>query len=155
MSPLRGALIITVLIAAGAAAFGATPPPTLVVSDSQTDRVLYSTAVSEGTSLELRYTHSVERSPVTERYRVTDGQLRQTVIIFESYGWGLPAGADVEEVRGQFHAPMDRRYDELMITPGPIADQQLSVDGTQLALYELAGRSSVRITIEHRRWPRV
>jgi Uncharacterized conserved protein len=102
MSPLRGALIITVLIAAGAAAFGATPPPTLVVSDSETDRVLYSTAVSEGTSLELRYTHSVERSPVTERYRVTDGQLRQTVIIFESYGGGCPPAQTWRRSGGSF-----------------------------------------------------
>ena len=148
-------MFIMVLIAAGAAAFAVTPTPALVVSDSDTDRVLYSTAVSEGTTVELSYTHSVERSPVIERYQITDGTLRQTTIIFESYGWGLPTGAEIHEIEGQFHAPMDRTYDELMITPGPIADQQLSVDGTDLALYELAGRSSVRITIEQRRWPRV
>jgi Uncharacterized conserved protein len=144
--------MLVLLLAVGTAAALAAPAPTLVIADSDSGAVLYSTTVSEGTTLELDYTHSVERSPVTEHYRITDGQLQQTRIIFESYGWGLPTGADVERIEGQFHAPMDRNYDELMITPGPIADQRLTVGGTQLALYELAGRSSVRISIEYRRW---
>jgi hypothetical protein len=150
MSPLRGAFIVLVLLAGGSAIIAAPSTPTLVIADTDSDTVLYSTSVTEGSMLELNYTHSVERSPVVERYRITDGQLRQTQIIFESYGWGLPTDATVERVEGQFHAPIDRSYDELMITPGPIADQHLSVGGTEISLYELAGRSSVRVSVEYR-----
>ena len=155
MAPPRGALMLVVLLAVGTAASLVAPAPTLLVTDTDSGAVLYSTTVSDGQTVKLEYTHSVERSPVKEHYRITDGTLRQTLIIFESYGWGLPTGADVERIGGQFHAPMDRSFDELMITPGPIADQRLTVGETQLALYELAGRSSVRISIEYRRWHRV
>ena len=150
MSPLRGALIVLMLLVVGFATVLAAPTPTLVIAETDSGAVLYSSSVTEGSTLELNYTHSVERSPVSERYLVTDGQLRQTKIIFESYGWGLPTDATVERVGGQFHAPMDRSYDELMITPGPIADQHLSVGGRQISLYELAGRSSVRVSVEYR-----
>jgi Uncharacterized conserved protein len=149
MSPLRGAFILLVLLAVGAATILAAPTPTVVIADTETETVLYSTSVTEGSTLVLNYTHSVERSPVSERYRITDGQLQQTKIVFESYGWGLPTDATVERVEGQFHAPMDRRYDELMITPGPIADQHLSIEETQISLYELAGRSSIRVSVEY------
>jgi hypothetical protein len=40
---------------------------------------------------ELRYVHSVERTPVVERYRVRDGRLWLEGMRFQSLGWGLPA----------------------------------------------------------------
>ncbi len=49
------------------------------------------------TAFQLRYLHSVERTPVIELYRVRDGALVLEGMRFRSLGWGLPSEGYVRE----------------------------------------------------------
>jgi len=88
---------------------------------------------------ELRYLHSVERTPVVERYRVAaDGTLWLEGMRFRSSGWGFPSegfrrhGAWFETT----HPP--RRLDGLVLRVSRLSRQELRAGVRVLALYPLA-----------------
>lgn len=130
---------------------------TLVVTDTETDAVLVRTPVTDGTTVTLAYTHSVERTPVEDVYVVRGGTLDNVEMRFQSYGWGLPARADVHRENGSFVFDPDRRYDELFVKPGRIAGHRLMIDdpstdgdATTVDLVARSDARTVRIAVERR-----
>ena len=122
----------------------------LVVEDAATGERLLAAAVEDGSTVAIEYTHSVERSRVVDVYVVDGDRLVTTRMEFQSYGWGLPATADVEVANGTFVARPDWSGPELYVAPGRIADHRLHVDGRR---YDLVARSDghpVRITVGRR-----
>jgi hypothetical protein len=70
-------------------------------------------------SFSIVYTHSVTRTPVTERYRVTGSEIVETEIRFEEHGPGLPTEADAggtfSRADGRFVVTMDRHLPEIVM----------------------------------------
>lgn len=122
----------------------------LVVEDADTGERLLTVPVHEGSTVTLAYTHSVEKTPVEDVYTVNGTGLDNTVMRFESYGWGLPARENVTLRDGWFVFDPDRSYDELYVKPGRVADHTLRVDGRAYDLVELSNANSVRITVTRR-----
>lgn len=122
----------------------------LVIADAASGEPLYTVPVDDGTAITLAYTHSVERSPVSERYEVRRGHLVMTRMTFESYGWGLPADADVELVNGTFVAERNGSYAELTVNPGPLAGHRLTVGDRTIDLVALADGRSLRLSVGER-----
>lgn len=121
---------------------------TLVITDeSGTDSLEIS--VEPETEIELEYTHSVEQTPVTDIYVVSDGALVSDRMLFSSFGAGLPAQAEVtrEDDRYVYHPP-EQRYDPLTVTTGPVAGHELVVDGERYDLVKFSDGGTVRIKIE-------
>jgi len=137
-------------LAAGTTGYVATQPAyDLTVSDADTGEVLLSTPVSDGDNITLAYTHSVEKTPIEDVYRVNGTQLDNTLMRFQSYGWGLPARENVTLAGGWFVFDPDRSYDAFYVTPGRIAGHTLRVDGRSYDLVALSNASSVRISVDH------
>ena len=111
---------------------------TLVVADAGSGEQLLAVPVETGAEVTLAYTHSVEKTPVRDVYVVDDGSLRMVRMEFDSYGAGLPAGADVERTDDGLVAPVDRSYDRLRVSPGSIAGHELRVGGDRYDLTALA-----------------
>ncbi|WP_331233077.1 DUF1850 domain-containing protein [Natronorarus salvus] len=122
----------------------------LTITDGE-GTVLYSTPVSDGTLVTVEYTHSVEKTLVTEEYAVSGTTLSPTRMLFDSYGAGLPSDAAVERADdGRYVTYPEGSHEAVHLSPGPIAGHTLTVGEETVDLVELADGESVRISVEPR-----
>lgn len=151
LAAVAAAVAVAVTLASVAAA---TPTGlVLVVEDADTGERYVTQEVDGGSTVALEYMHSVEKSRVYDEYRVDGRTLVNTRMEFESYGWGLPSGADVRTVDGTFvYEPAEpiAELDSLLVSPGRIAGHTLLIDGRQYDLVAATNASDVRIRIERR-----
>lgn len=147
-------LSVAVVAAALGVAIGfASGGTTLVVEDIETGETYLTAPVTNGSSVALEYTHSVEKSRVYDGYRVDGETLVNTRMEFESYGWGLPARVNVTNVNGTLvYAPAEpiTELQRLSVSPGRIAGHTLIIDGTRHDLVALSEGRDVTIHINHR-----
>jgi hypothetical protein len=125
----------------------------LVVEDVTTGEQYLAEPVSDGSTVALEYTHSVEQSRVYDEYRVDGETLVNTRMEFESYGWGLPARVNVTTVNGTFvYAPAEpiTELRSLSVSPGRIAGHTLIIDGQRHDLVATTDANDVAVHIERR-----
>ncbi len=109
-----------------------------------------------GDSWHIAFTHSVERSPWLEYYRVEGaGELTLTHTIFQSQGWGYPYSAADGVVRqtgdGRFLQVQNRHYRELKLRVARQAMQHIHHGSTSYDLVGIFGHgSAIDIRVEHR-----
>lgn len=121
----------------------------LVVTDED-GSVLIDEPVKDGDEIRLEYTHSVEKTLVTDVYTVDGTTLESTRMEFDSYGAGLPADADVERTDdGRFATETEGTHERLVVSPGEIAGHTLTVNDTTYDLVALAD-GSVSLTVTDR-----
>lgn len=142
-------LVAVVLVAAVGAGSALSGGQVLVV-ESEAGEELLVASVSEGTTVALEYTHSVERNRVLDAYTVHDGELVMTRMEFESYGAGLPASAEVTVENGTFVFDPEGSYAELWVKPGRIAGHRLHVGDDSYDLVALSDARTVRLHVERR-----
>lgn len=112
---------------------------------------LLAVPVREGTEVTIEYTHSVERTLVTDVYVVDGDDLVMDRMLFSSYGAGLPSTAPVERAGDRYvYRPDDRRYGTLTVSTGPVAGHELVVDGARYDLVERSGGGTVHLSVEDR-----
>lgn len=130
---------------------GAIPTtPTLVVTDEEGTELL-TQPVESGERIAIEYTHSVEQTPVTDSYLVTEAGLVAYEMAFSSFGAGLPAQADTTRQGSQYvYEPPARQYEQLVVTTGSIADHELVVGDQRYDLAALASNGTVELRIDHR-----
>ncbi|RJX52002.1 DUF1850 domain-containing protein [Halonotius pteroides] len=147
-------LILGVAAVLGASLFGLVATESvLVVEDIETGKTYLAAPVTNGSTVALEYTHSVEKTRVYDGYRVDGETLINTRMEFESYGWGLPARVNVTTVNGTFvYDPEEpiAELTELSVSPGRIADHTLIVDGSRHDLVARTNARDVSIHIERR-----
>ena len=147
-------LILGVAAVLGASLFGLVATESvLVVEDIETGETYLAAPVTNGSTVALEYTHSVEKTRVYDGYRVDGETLVNTRMEFESYGWGLPARVNVTTVNGTFvYDPEEpiTELTELSVSPGRIADHILIVDGSRHDLVARTNARDVSIHIERR-----
>ncbi|MGH2374721.1 MAG: DUF1850 domain-containing protein [bacterium] len=110
----------------------------LDVVEARTDRVLWRRAVEPGERVELRYIHSVERTPVIEEFRAERHGLRLVAMRFYSQGAGLPTEGYTRE-GDQFVLRTNRRIGTLPLRVSSIAGHRLRVGAVDVDLAALAG----------------
>ncbi|SDL89335.1 hypothetical protein SAMN04487949_0087 [Halogranum gelatinilyticum] len=147
---LAAGLLALLVVVSGVAA--AVPGgQALVVEDAETGETLLTVPVEEETVVALEYTHSVEKTPVLDVYAVRDDELVMTRMEFESFGWGLPARANVTNENGTFVFDPEGSFSELYVTPGTVADHRLHVGDRTYDLVTVAGgEHSVRLHVVQR-----
>ena len=123
----------------------------LVVADAETDERLLAVPVSEGTTVALNYTHSVEKTPVLDVYEVNGTELEMVRMEFQSYGAGLPSRADVNITEnGTFVFDPEGSYDHVYVKPGEIAGHELIIDDRTYDLVALSDAQSVNVYVTNR-----
>lgn len=145
----RPAAVLLVVLAASAAGVVG-DRPVLVVADADTGTDLLAVPVHDGSEVTLTYTHSVEKTPVEDTYTVDGTSLDNTRMRFKSYGWGLPAGANVTLADGWFVYDPGREYDAVTVQPAAVAGHELVVDGERFDLVALAEGDAVTLAVERR-----
>ncbi len=128
------------------------------IAEARTDRILWFRVGASGDRIELRYRHSLERTPIIEEFRAERDGLHLVTMRFSSQGAGLPTeGYTVEG--GQFVLRTDRRVGALPLRVSKIAGHRLVVGADDLDLVGLAGDgTAVSLTSGpgpwRVRWPR-
>jgi hypothetical protein len=145
-----GVVALAVLVAALGSAAVVPGETVLVVEDAETGETYLDVPVENGSTVALAYTHSVEKTPVYEAYTVRGDRLEMTRMEFESYGWGLPSGANVTRTNGTFTYDPPGSYERLTVAPGRVAGHRLHVDDRRYDLVALSDGRSVTLSI-HRR----
>jgi hypothetical protein len=128
--------------------------PVLVVTVDHTGEEIVATPVEEGSTVTLDYMHSVEKTTVKDIYVVEGDHFRMKQMEFSSYGWGLPARAEIDghTEDGDFLLTFENRtYQRLDVVPGRVANHTLIVDGRRYDLVEPSNARAVTITIERGR----
>lgn len=121
----------------------------LVVTDED-GSVLIDEPVEDGDEVRLEYTHSVEKTLVSDIYIVNGTALESTRMEFDSYGAGLPSNADVERTDdGRFVTETEGIHERIVVSPGEIAGHTLTVNDTTYDLVALAD-GSVSLTVTDR-----
>jgi hypothetical protein len=69
---------------------------------------------------------------------------------FESFGWGLPAGANVTRENGTFIYDPPGSYERLTVAPGRIAGHRLHVGDRTYDLVAVSDARSVTLSIQRR-----
>lgn len=145
---VRQWVLVAIVLFAAIGLVGATAGgQTLVVERVDTGETIIEAPVSNGSIVGLEYTHSVEKTRVYDGYTVVDSTLENTRMEFESYGWGLPAGANVTLENGTFVFDPDRAYEQIRVKPGTVANHTLIVDGERYDLVERSDANSVIIRV--------
>ncbi|WP_411967555.1 DUF1850 domain-containing protein [Haloferax sp. YSSS75] len=139
-------LVAVALLALAVGGSAAVPAgQVLVVEDAETGEQLLTAPVQEDTTVSIEYNHSVEKTRVLDEYTVRDGELEMTRMEFESYGWGLPARADVHKENGSYVFDPEGSWEEVYVKPGHIAGHKLHVSGETYDLVALSDARSVRL----------
>ncbi len=69
---------------------------TLFVSDMRTSEYVKAWRAKEGSEFTIKYTHSVELTPVWEVYEIREGKIILKETVFQSFGAGLPSTSPYE-----------------------------------------------------------
>ncbi|KAA9399516.1 DUF1850 domain-containing protein [Haloarcula sp. CBA1130] len=133
-----GLLAALLLIGSGAALPGGRA---LVVADAETGEQYLTVPVEDGTTVALEYMHSVEKTRVYDEYTVRGDHLEMTRMEFESFGWGLPSGANVTWEDGMYVFDPPGNYTRVTVSPGDVAGHKLHVGAET---YDLVARTNGR-----------
>ena len=145
-------MVVVLAIGLAVTAVAAATPAgrALVVEDADSGEQLLATPVSDGTTVVLSYNHSVEKTPIHDVYVVRNDSLVMTEMEFQSYGWGLPARANVTRENGSFTFDPQGRYEELYVKPGRTAGHRLRVGDRNYDLVALSDAEGVRLHLTER-----
>ena len=143
-------VLVVALVAATAGSGALAPQRTLVVEDTETGETYLTVPVANGTEVALEYTHSVEQTRVYDEYTVRGDRLVMTRMEFESYGWGLPAGANVTRENGTFVFDPEGAYTRLTVSPGSVAGHTLIVGQERYDLVAMSDERAVDIYLTRR-----
>jgi len=123
--------------------------PHLVLTNGETNRLLYAAPFGDGDLFSLSHIHSLHQSPVTEIYTVRDGQIFLVALEFESFGAGLPEVLEPGQVLTRLETGglrvdgFERQIPDLRYLIGHVAEHTLHLSDQRIPLQSLdqAGQS--------------
>lgn len=124
---------------------------TLRVTDVERGRIVWSRDVPAGQRFEIRYTHSVERTPVIEECSAQPDGLWFELMRFYSQGAGLPTEGYVREGNA-FVLRARRKVGVLSVRVSSIAKHEMLIGDERIDMVALA-RDGAALAIESRPGP--
>ena len=118
----------------------------LVLEDDETGEIYNKIPVKDLDEFEITFTHSVNKSPVTDIYQIRSGDIYLTGNIYYNFGAGVPTeiydgqSLTYGENGEMIISDMDTIMPHLVYVIGTVTDYYLSVnDGEKICLQELYG----------------
>jgi hypothetical protein len=144
---LTGAAIV-VMIAASVFIYFMVSSPCLILKNGDTGKTLAVYRIEEENEFSVTFVHSVNKSPVTDVYKIRNGEIYVVRTIYYSFGAGvqteieegqtLEYGEDGSMIVSGFYRPMDN----LSYIVGTVSDHILEINGSSIKLRELCGRNT-------------
>jgi len=121
----------------------------LTVRDHENGALILALPLKEGESFDLRYTHSVNLSDVTDTIERRNDLLVCTQTLFTAYGVGIPVLADgigtdfIQTDEGFLITGIDHAQDSIPVLTQPFPNQRILHRGEEISLVEAAGSGRV------------
>jgi hypothetical protein len=120
----------------------------LVLRDENTGDVYLEVPAENGDTFSVTFTHSVNRTDVTETYEIRDGGIYLTGCIYYDFGagvatemedgWQLSYGDNGEMII----SGIDMEMTNLIYVVGTVSDHTLTINGEDYSLREICGRNA-------------
>lgn len=118
----------------------------LVLEDDETGEIYNKIPVKDLDEFEITFTHSINKSPVTDIYQIRSGDIYLTGNTYYNFGAGVPTeiydgqSLTYGENGEMIISDMDTLMPHLVYVIGTVTDYYLSVnDGEKICLQELYG----------------
>ncbi|MDF2679145.1 MAG: hypothetical protein K0R47_335 [Brevibacillus sp.] len=127
--------------------------PSLVIRDTLSHQLMWSSKITDDTTFGIRWTHSIHRSLVEEQYRIQGGQIILAEMSFHDYGIGmeneLSPGEELVISDGAFRIRhMNRVFPALHLFIGQVrANHTLLFAGKEIPLSSI-DKPGAAITIQ-------
>lgn len=118
----------------------------LILRNGKTGKILASYPMQEGGEFSVRFKHSVNKSPVEDRYRIENGG----IVVFETVYYNFGAGVQTELEEGQsltygkdgsmIISGIDKPIADLSYNVSPVYDHILLINGEEISLRQLCGK---------------
>ena len=148
MNRVYALFLVAVLTAAGFV-----PVPILEIRDARQGKTVFAQRISPGASFSLEFIHSVEKSPVTDFFRV-DGDYRIVLYetAFRSLNTGLPAtlseGERLARTEQGFRLSIpDRVIPEIQLWANRQYAGVLTIGSRRMPLSDLAGDTLLQLRV--------
>ena len=113
-----------------------------------TDEIYAKYPAAEGAEFSVTFTHSVNKTDVTETYQIRDGKIWLTGCIY--YGFGAGVATEMEEGwelsygedGSMVISGIEMQIHDLTYKVGTVSDHTLRIDGEAVSLRDLCGRNS-------------
>ncbi len=113
--------------------------------NGRTGNILASYPMEEGGEFSVRFMHSVNKSPVEDRYRIENGE----IVVYETVYYNFGAGVQTELEEGQtltygedgsmIISGFNKPISQLSYNVSPVYDHILRVNGEEVSLRQLCG----------------
>lgn len=126
------------------------PEQHLLLIDDHTDLVLHTIELDEGREFSITYTHSVEKSEVTEVFEARGEDIFVMESYTESYGAGLPYEGTVLEEDGRFAIKdINQRIDALVVRPSKLYPHYITYNNETIMISDYPFRDkNIRIVVK-------
>ena len=102
------------------------------ITDGHTNEVVFFNDIKKMRDFDVTFTHSVNKTPVKEFYKIIDGKFNLYKGEFSSYGAGMSDGSDLKNTEiyygenGEIFLDMDVDFEIITYYVGTVADHRLS-----------------------------
>jgi hypothetical protein len=117
----------------------------LILRNGKAGNILASYPMEEGGEFSVRFMHSVNKSPVEDRYRIENGE----IMVYETVYYNFGAGVQTELEDGQtltygedgsmIVSGFNKVISDLAYNVSPVYDHILFVNGEEISLRQLCG----------------
>jgi len=112
----------------------------LQIIDYQKNKILWERKVTAGDTFNIKYLHSVTKTPVIEFFKIKDGKILLTGTEYESYGAGLPTEAH----QGEYVIKEDKFFikninqflPEILLRVSDYAKHEFTLNQEKYSLYK-------------------
>lgn len=117
--------------------------PGLILEDGRTGEPLLLFPMKKGDAFSIRYTHSVNLSPVTDTLYFTGDALVLESTLFSAYGWGMPVLADgigdsfENTPEGFYISGIHKVQAQIPILLQQVPDHRLLLNGREIRLLDV------------------
>lgn len=117
--------------------------PGLILADGRTGEPLFLFPMKEGEAFSIRYTHSVNLSPVTDTLYFSGDALVLESTLFSAYGWGMPVLADgigesfENTPEGFYISGIHKAQSQIPILLQQVPDHRLLLGGEEVRLLDV------------------
>lgn len=120
----------------------------LVLCYSDTDEVIKTFDVTEGTEFSVEFIHSVNKSPVKDIFVIRDGKIYADRTVYSAFGAGVQTEVEsgqtlsYDEEGNMVVSGFDMEFPRVKCVVGTVSDHILEIGGESISLTALCGKNA-------------
>lgn len=147
------AAVLMIFITAAAVFIKVSSAEYLVLYNADTGERYITEKAEEGMLFSVEFIHSVNKTPVKDTFIIENGEIRAYSTLYRSFGAGVQTALEgdqkmtYDEQGNMIITGYDITYDPLRYCVGTVSDHILTLNGEEISLRDLCGRSE-RVVFE-------